>query len=461
MGVLDNFLEGLKQGYMDQGGATPGNVFSGPTPREGDAPGGFAGGSGNFLGSLFGNVSDIALRTIPDIIKDPESFLNERGELSATRVLIPEYRREVQKENSQREEMRKAALAASAISQGKTFLESALGLHTNEAREAAQGVYGNDPRFAAAVQAANAESAAARPAAAEAGLLPSVAALAMPEDALKAGQSQFTDRLQREQNVQQGEITRQNQANQFGYTIRAQNNASGNAAGNIRLQAKLGRKGKRLGDRLKERGSTGAGGGVNTVALAGNTYGRKLLTDFANRSKTIADLDNMDEFRRMPHLFATGSGLQSTVEAGLEGLTGRTPSKFTRDRVALDQATGLFVANYMQSISGATIPDAEVQRLVKNVPNLATDSYSTYFTKLDAMREAALRDQQLLQAQMDALSKGDEVAANGLGEMRGKEASALADLLELKNGQMPSEADLQFLSPEERAELEAAMGMRQ
>lgn len=225
MGALDNFIEGLKQGYMDQGGVTPSNVFNGPTPRAGDAPSGFSGGAGGIMGSLFGNISDIALRTLPEVLKDPESFLNENGELSLTRFAIPEFRREKQKEARDQEEIRKSALAASAITQGQNLLESALGLRTNEARAAAAGVFGGDPRYTSAMDAANAESAAARPAALEAGLLPGASALSMPKDSIEAALAFQRDRLAREQNVQQFGLSKQleairnrNRITEIGYT---------------------------------------------------------------------------------------------------------------------------------------------------------------------------------------------------------------------------------------------------
>lgn len=457
MAGLSDFITGLGSGYKQAGGVTPGNVFSGPEQGVPDAPQGFAGGAGDFLGSLFGHATDMTIRQLPDFVKDPESFFNNKGELSMTRVLSPDFRRDAVKERKQAEETRKAALIAQGFNQANKFFENTMAAPTAGAAQE----YGHmlpagsltPEQMNAAMRARTDADAAIQRAAASVGYNPDTLAIMDQKTALSGAERQLGSRYTQEDQTHGGVVTRQNQASQYGYTIGAQNNANKNSEGQITLRDKLAR------ERIKQKGDS-IPGAVNTAALAGNTYGRKLLTDFANRSKTIADLENMDEYRRMPHLFAAGSEAQRVVESGLESLTGRQPSKFTRDRTALEQATGLFVANYMQSISGATIPDAEVQRLVKNVPNLATDSYSTYYTKLDAMREAALRDQQLLQAQMDALSKGDDVAAAGIGEMRGKEASALADALEAGGGKIP-ESDLQYLTPEERAELETTVGARQ
>tara|TARA_R110000868_G_scaffold347384_1_gene608401 strand:+ start:188 stop:1519 length:1332 start_codon:yes stop_codon:yes gene_type:complete len=122
--ILANLFEGLKQGYMDTGGATPGNVFRGPTPRAGNAPEGFVGGLGDFLGGLGGRVTDLALHTLPDVIKDPTSFVNDKGELSITRVLFPDFRREKQKEAKADAERQRAMDAARVITQGTDFVKT-------------------------------------------------------------------------------------------------------------------------------------------------------------------------------------------------------------------------------------------------------------------------------------------------------------------------------------------------
>ena len=121
---LGNLFEGLKQGYMDGGGATPANVFSGPTPLAGDAPAGFAGGLGDFIGGLGGRVSDLALHTLPEFVKDPSSFFNDRGELSMTRVISPDFRRNAVKERKQEEQAQNAMLVARGLNQFNDFTKS-------------------------------------------------------------------------------------------------------------------------------------------------------------------------------------------------------------------------------------------------------------------------------------------------------------------------------------------------
>lgn len=216
MGIFDNLLEGIKQGYSDSGGVTPANLFSGPTPREGDAPAGFVGGAGDFLGSLFGHVSSLALRTLPDIIKNPESFIDERGHLSPLLVLDANSREENEKARKMDADIKKSALAASVINQGNDLLKAGHDTLTSPAARALMGkIFGeNDPRVQAVVDASNADSATYRTAGLASGLLPAVADIADANSAQAAGQSQFTDRLAREQNVQQAGLTRGNQANE-------------------------------------------------------------------------------------------------------------------------------------------------------------------------------------------------------------------------------------------------------
>lgn len=220
---LGNLFEGLKQGYMDSGGATPANVFSGPTPMAGDAPAGFAGGLGNFIGGLGGTVSDLALHTLPDFVKNPESFFNEKGELSLTRVAVPEYRRDKIKEAKSAEETKKALLIAKGITQANSVAEQALKYRTSEGANAYLQSLPAEAQDQArqAIAARDAEYAAGAAVNRESGMNPLASLFVDPSGSQSAALTRYGEQQTQQTNEKQGAITRQNQANQYDYDMKS------------------------------------------------------------------------------------------------------------------------------------------------------------------------------------------------------------------------------------------------
>jgi len=198
-------------------------------------------GVGETLAKGLGNIphflTDIAIKNPLEILKNPSSALNDRGEVSITRLLFPDFRRAAVKEEKEQQKLRDAAISAHVFN---TYQKGA-GILSGAATDRAQGemrkalvAQGLDPAVLQPyANAAKAERHAARKAGAAAGLLPEVANIADINAGQQAGQSQFADRLAREQNVQQGEIIRQNQGNQFTLSSRLQGQRHNNRMGEI------------------------------------------------------------------------------------------------------------------------------------------------------------------------------------------------------------------------------------
>lgn len=440
-------------------------------------------------------LTDVIFKNPVEVLKNPASILNDRGEVSVTRLLFPDFRRQrvaEQESFAQAQQARAQAQALAAYGDiAKMFMDAPTDTAQGELRKGLveQGIVDEDMsrRLGAAAKSGRHES---RQAGAQVGLMPEVANLATPDTARQAGQSQFTDRLAREQNVQQAGLTRGNQAN-----------AASLAAGNIKLRDRLAR--EREAAKPKEQDADAAfvqnvlsdpaiaanpnaltpqlrdtlaiaaksGGEAAKMAakkafeqltqgavtpnalpkLINNEFGRSLLKASQSKAMNVTNLEAMEKFRAQPNLFATGAGLQATAESLAESTFGRAPSKFTKDRVALQQAAGAFGAAYVQGISGATVPEAEYQRLSNNFPNLERDGYSSFFVKLDAMKAAESRDKELVDKQIQAIVDGNLEAFQALSVERGNHVSRLATQLE--DLSPLSEEDLQYLTPLERAEL--------
>jgi len=226
VGALDNFLSGLGSGYQQSGGVTPGNVFSGPTQGAPDAPQGFAGGAGDFLGSLFGHATDMTLRQLPEFVKDPQSFFNDRGELSMTRVLSPDFRREKVKERKQAEDTQKAALLAQGFNQANKFFE---GIMSQPTAGAAQEYANTLPAGAltpqqveAAMRARSNADTAIQTAGQAVGYNPAVLPILDQKTALSGAEKQLGSKYTQEDQTHSGEVTRQNQAQSAGLSRETQ-----------------------------------------------------------------------------------------------------------------------------------------------------------------------------------------------------------------------------------------------
>lgn len=80
----------------------------------GDLPegAGFGATLANSLGNIPHFLTDIAVKNPLEILKNPASALNDRGEVSITRLLFPDFRRNAEKEDKQRSKLRDAYTAS-------------------------------------------------------------------------------------------------------------------------------------------------------------------------------------------------------------------------------------------------------------------------------------------------------------------------------------------------------------
>lgn len=172
----------------------------------------------------------VTLAKLPgDFARDPVAFFDDNGRPDLMAILLPSYRKQKVESQKQQQEAYKLELKSKGVDLVKNLFGGALGdQRTGQGRQAYAQALGNEAPgldTAPILAGTGAEYAAAQQAASDSGMLPSVAAIASGDDAARAGQSQFTDRLAREQNVQQAGLTRGNQSH-----------ASALAAGNIRLR---------------------------------------------------------------------------------------------------------------------------------------------------------------------------------------------------------------------------------
>lgn len=184
--------------------------------------------------------------------------------------------------------------------------------------------------------------------------------------------------------------------------------------------------------------------------LTSTPFGRSLLTAKQGQMKITAGMNRLEEFKDTPSLFQGGAGLAAGTANFISKWTGMDSSEWTEQRKLLEQASGTVTAAYVQSISGATVPEAEFERLRKNQPDLQRDSYSTFYAKTTAIKAAAALDKELADAQINAYIDGDVEAMLNIGVQR---AAGFTNLNDKLAGGVPDEADRQkYLTPEERGE---------
>lgn len=81
----------------------------------------------NSLGNIPHFLTDIAVKNPLEILKNPMSALNDKGEVSITRLLFPDYRRKAVKQGKEAEELRKAQITQQVMNtydKGKELISS-------------------------------------------------------------------------------------------------------------------------------------------------------------------------------------------------------------------------------------------------------------------------------------------------------------------------------------------------
>jgi len=183
--------------------------------------------------------------------------------------------------------------------------------------------------------------------------------------------------------------------------------------------------------------------------LMATPFGRSLLEASSAKKATLSSLKSMDKWRDKSEIFRTGSSVYTTIANAGNRLFGMEPSEFTRERTLLEQAAGTMQAQYVQGLSGATVPEAEFQRLRKNMPDAMRDDHVMFYAKLDAVKAASERDAELVDQQIDAVVRGDLQAFQNISDARGQGASELANKLGMMTPPSP-EDEQKWLTPEER-----------
>lgn len=196
---------------------------------------------------------------------------------------------------------------------------------------------------------------------------------------------------------------------------------------------------------------TGRDGGEDDFAkLSGNEYGRSLLKASAAKKLTLSNLGALDKFRDKTNLFTFSAGPYAAAANFGNRLVGADPSEFTEQRRLLEQASGTLLAQYVQSLSGATVPEAEFERLRLNMPDVNRDGHKMFFAKKDAVQAAADRDLELVNAQIEAVRNGNLDAFIAISDQRGAAVNELNNKLSVMTP--PSKEDLEkWTTPEERA----------
>ena len=190
-------------------------------------PDGIGGQPGVPMRALYATpiAGDVA-KTLTDFGKNPELFFggSARGGLDLPALLSSDYRKQKAADMEADREANKALATARGVLTAKNLADFFGGLATDTAQGETRKTLiaqGMDPALVNPLAAAaKSERHSARRGGKAAGLLPEVANIADVNSAQQAGQSQFTDRLAREQNVQQADLTRGNQTHQFGLSKR-------------------------------------------------------------------------------------------------------------------------------------------------------------------------------------------------------------------------------------------------
>ena len=183
--------------------------------------------------------------------------------------------------------------------------------------------------------------------------------------------------------------------------------------------------------------------------LMATPFGRSLLEASSAKKATSSSLKSMDRWRDKPEIFRTGSSVYKSLANATNRLLGTEPGEFTKERTLLEQAAGTMQAKYVQGLSGATVPEAEFERLRKNMPDAMRDDHVMFYAKLDAVRAATDRDSELVDQQIEAVVRGDLQAFQNISDARGQGASELANKLGMMTPPSP-EDEQKWLTPEER-----------
>ena len=234
----------------------------------------------------------LTIATLPtDFLKNPEVFMGGPRGVDVAAILSKDYRKQKAADIQGARDYEKLRQQASGVDWAqKLFFGPTSGMSPAEGAQAAQAA-GIPQNMARLLQQRDyAESQAekeARDAATASGMLPQVAAIADRDSAQQAGQSQFSDRLAREQNVQQAGLTRGNQSHeaelqrglntqQHGYRMTEAGYAGEVGAARDKYQSSLKdwnderTQGRRFGNRLKEKQYAGE------VDAAGDKYQAEL-----------------------------------------------------------------------------------------------------------------------------------------------------------------------------------------
>ena len=187
-----------------------------------DGPGGKPGA----VGKAYNAVADTpvaSLLTIPtEIFNDPLKFTNGEGKFDLAALLSPNAQKTFAAQRKANEDATKMRAVADMVNTGDKVLSMFSQQPTPEAQDAVRrGLTGmgvsadtTDPFNFAAQNSRD----VARRAGAAAGLLPEVANIANVNTAQQAGQAQLGNRFNIEEQTHGGEVTRQNQASQFGFS---------------------------------------------------------------------------------------------------------------------------------------------------------------------------------------------------------------------------------------------------
>jgi hypothetical protein len=142
---------------------------------------------GKSLGNIPHMLTDIAVKNPLEILKNPASALNDRGEVSLTRLLFPDFRRETVKQDQQRAKVRDAYAQAQVVNTYEKLVEGVFGQPGAQSAEEgmAAGLPPAEAERAAQRDAQGEEQlGAARSAAQKFGLPEEMAGFVTPDNAL-------------------------------------------------------------------------------------------------------------------------------------------------------------------------------------------------------------------------------------------------------------------------------------